>query len=256
MQENTLLRLKGITKRFGAFIAVDDVSFDVQAGTCTGLLGSNGAGKTTILSILTGLFPPNEGLIVLENYEFTVMPVVVKKYFGYVPDSQEVLSSLTGLEYLDFICQIYQLSTDQSARVYEYLKLFQMEEKAKQLMDTYSHGQRKKMQLIAALAHMPRLMIMDEPFSGLDPEMIAITKVLLRKLRERGMAILLSTHDLMMAEGLCDTLIFLHHGKVVTHGTVSKVLEQYNARTIEEAFLQAIGIEGYENAIDNILACL
>lgn len=256
MRDNTLLKLIGVTKQFGTFTAVDNVSFNIQAGTCTGLLGPNGAGKTTILSMLTGLFPPTDGSIILDKQEFTVMPVAMKKLFGYVPDSQEVLSSLTGMEYLDFIRQIYQLSQEQSTRVCDYLKLFQMEEKAKQLMDTYSHGQRKKIQLIAALAHTPRLMIMDEPFSGLDPEMIAITKVLLRKLRERGTAILLSTHDLMMAEGLCDTLIFLHHGKVVFHGTVSRVLEQYKTHTIEDAFLQAIGIEEYETAVDNVLASL
>lgn len=203
-----LLQVEEISKHFGSFVAVDSVSLSVSAGSIVGLLGPNGSGKTTLLSMLVGLFPPSSGKITLHDQQVTFVPSEMKSLFGFVPDSQEVLPYLTGREYLEFIRRIYCLSDSQWERVNDYLVILRMEQKAHDLMETYSHGQRKKIQLIAALLHNPKILLLDEPFSGLDPEMIALSKMLLRKLRDLGSALLLSTHDLSMAEDLCDNVVF------------------------------------------------
>jgi ABC-2 type transport system ATP-binding protein len=253
-QSAVLLALNGVSKHFGEFTAVDDVSFAVPSGSIVGLLGPNGAGKTTLLSMLIGLFPPSTGTITLCGEEYTHVPAEAKHLFGFVPDSQEVLSSLTGYEYLSFLGSVYSLSEEQLDSIDTYLAILRMEQKAHDMMETYSHGQRKKLQFIGSLLHNPQLLLMDEPFSGLDPEMVALTKTLVRKLRDRGVGILLSTHDLAMAEGLCDTVIFLNHGKVLAHGSTKSILVEYQAETLEEAFLKALGLDRDIEELDRVLA--
>jgi ABC-2 type transport system ATP-binding protein len=249
-----LLEVKRLTKRFGTFTAVDQVSFAIRPGSIVGLLGPNGAGKTTLLSMLVGLFPPTAGSMVLDGEETQRVTPQMKHVFGFVPDSQEVIAHLTGWEYLQFIRRIYGLSAEQWRLANDYLALLHMEAKAQDLLETYSHGQRKKVQLIAALLHQPELLLLDEPFSGLDPEMIALVKRLLRKLRERGVGILISTHDLLMAGELCDHVVFLNQGGVVATGEPEKLLTSYGAANLEEAFLKALGLEEQEEALERVLA--
>lgn len=253
-KKNILLQLSSVTKRFGSFTAVDHVSFTIEPGTVVGLLGPNGAGKTTLLSMLVGLLPPSEGTITIDGIQLTTISAEVKDAFGFVPDSQEVLGQLTGWEYLEFVRRIYYLSDQQWQAAKEYLALFQMTQKAHHLLETYSHGQRKKIQFIAALLHQPLLLLLDEPFSGLDPEMIALAKRLVRKLCERGVGILLSTHDLLMAEDLCDTVFFMNQGKIIMTGSPTELLSTYAATTLEHAFLKALGLDLYEKELDHVLA--
>lgn len=253
MSEN-ILEIHHLTKRFGTFTAVGEVSFDVKKGTIVGLLGPNGAGKTTLLSMLVGLFPPSGGTIVIDDEELPRMSTAMKHAFGFVPDSQEMLSHLTGWEYLQFLRRVYQLSEKEWEIAREYLALLHMESKAQHLLETYSHGQCKKIQLIAALLHQPPLLILDEPFSGLDPEMIALVKRLLRKLCERETGILLSTHDLLMAEGLCDSVVFLNQSCVVNMGSPAHLLSLYETTNLEDAFLKALGLEQQEEELNRVLA--
>jgi len=249
-----ILEVRKITKRFGTFTAVHEVSFQIEEGTILGLLGPNGAGKTTLLSMLVGVFPPSSGTIVIDGEEMSRMSTDGKYGFGFVPDSQDVIPHLTGWEYLQFVRRIYQLSDEQWKAVQNYLSILHMEEKVHHLLETYSHGQRKKIQLITALLHQPPLLILDEPFSGLDPEMIALTKRLLRKLCERGVGVLLSTHDLLLAEGMCDKVVLLNQAHTVATGTPAGLLSSYEVTNLEEAFLKALGIEKQEEELDRALA--
>ncbi|WP_376793755.1 ABC transporter ATP-binding protein [Thermogemmatispora sp.] len=252
--QSTLLEVRQLTRRFGPLTAVNAVSFSVPRGQIVGLLGPNGAGKTTLLSMLVGLLPPNAGTIILDGEPLQRIPAHKKRLFGFVPDSQEVINHLTGLEYLQFLRRIYGLSEEQWRMAQEYLTLLRLEEKARHLLETYSHGQRKKLQFIAALVHQPRLLLLDEPLSGLDPEMAILIKRLLRKLREREVGILVSTHDLLMAQDLCDIVILLHEGRVLAQGKPPALLAQYAVANLEEAFLKALGLEGQEEAVDRVLA--
>ncbi|WP_112432837.1 ABC transporter ATP-binding protein [Thermogemmatispora tikiterensis] len=250
----SLLEVRQLSQRFGTFTAVDRVSFTVTAGQIVGLLGPNGAGKTTLLSMLVGLLPPTSGSILLNGEELQRVPSRKKAFFGFVPDSQDVVDHLTGLEYLQFLRHIYRLSEEQWNLVGDYLALLRLEEKAHHLLETYSHGQRKKLQVIAALLHQPRLLLLDEPLSGLDPEMTILVKRLLRRLRERGVGVLISTHDLLMAQDLCDEVILLHQGQVVAQGAQQALLEHYGVANLEEAFLQALGLAQQEKELDRVLA--
>ncbi|MBX5455496.1 MAG: ABC transporter ATP-binding protein [Thermogemmatispora sp.] len=249
-----LLEVRQLSRRFGTFTAVDSVSFAVPAGQIVGLLGPNGAGKTTLLSMLVGLLPPTTGTILLNGEELQRVPPRKKSFFGFVPDSQEVIDHLTGLEYLQFLRRIYRLSEEQWSLVGEYLALLRLEEKAHHLLETYSHGQRKKLQIIAALLHQPRLLLLDEPLSGLDPEITILVKRLLRRLRERAVGVLVSTHDLLMAQDLCDEVILLHRGRVVAQGAPQSLLEHYAVANLEEAFLQALGLGQQDEELDHVLA--
>jgi ABC-2 type transport system ATP-binding protein len=204
--------------------------------------------------MLVGLLPPSEGTITIDNMQLKTISADVKEVFGFVPDSQEVLGQLTGWEYLEFVRRVYHLSDQQWQVVDEYLTLFHMTQKAHHLLETYSHGQRKKIQFIAALLHQPLLLLLDEPFSGLDPEMIALAKRLVCKLRKRGVGILLSTHDLLMAEDICDTVLFMNQGKIVETGSPAYLLSTYSATSLEEAFLKALGLDLYEKELDHVLA--
>lgn len=255
MTQQSLLELQKVSKHFGSFVAVDDVSFVVNSGTIVGILGPNGAGKTTLLSILIGFFPPTSGTVILNDVAYTsTIPAEAKATIGFVPDSQETLEHLTGREYLEFIRRIYDLSASQWEVVEDYLILLRMENKVDDLMQTYSHGQCKKIQLISSLLHNPTFLILDEPFSGLDPEMVALTKALIRKLRDRGVGILLSTHDLAMAEGLCDSVVLINHGAVLANGRSDTLLTTFHAKTLEDAFLKALGLEEHLEDLDRVLA--
>jgi ABC-2 type transport system ATP-binding protein len=252
--QRPLLEVRQLSRRFGTFTAVDSVSFAVAAGQIVGLLGPNGAGKTTLLSMLVGLLPPTTGTILLDGEELQRVPPRKKSFLGFIPDSQEVIDHLTGLEYLQFLRRIYRLSEEQWSLVEEYLALLRLEEKAHHLLETYSHGQRKKLQIIAALLHQPRLLLLDEPLSGLDPEITILVKRLLRRLRERAVGVLVSTHDLLMAQDLCDEVILLHRGRVVAQGAPRSLLEHYAVANLEEAFLQALGLGQQDEELDHVLA--
>ncbi|MBE3568150.1 MAG: ABC transporter ATP-binding protein, partial [Thermogemmatispora sp.] len=252
--QRPLLEVRQLSRRFGTFTAVDSVSFAVPAGQIVGLLGPNGAGKTTLLSMLVGLLPPTTGTILLDGEELQRVPPRKKSFFGFIPDSQEVIDHLTGLEYLEFLRRIYRLSEEQWSLVGEYLALLRLEEKAHHLLETYSHGQRKKLQIIAALLHQPRLLLLDEPLSGLDPEITILVKRLLRRLRERAVGVLVSTHDLLMAQDLCDAVILLHRGRVVAQGAPRSLLEHYAVANLEEVFLQALGLGQQDEELDHVLA--
>jgi ABC-2 type transport system ATP-binding protein len=252
--QRPLLEVRQLSRRFGTFTAVDSLSFAVPAGQIVGLLGPNGAGKTTLLSMLVGLLPPTTGTILLDGEELQRVPPRKRSFFGFIPDSQEVIDHLTGLEYLQFLRRIYRLSEEQWSLVGEYLALLRLEEKAHHLLETYSHGQRKKLQIIAALLHQPRLLLLDEPLSGLDPEITILVKRLLRRLRERAVGVLVSTHDLLMAQDLCDEVILLHRGRVVAQGAPRSLLEHYAAANLEEVFLQALGLGQQDEELDHVLA--
>ncbi|NOK78253.1 MAG: hypothetical protein GFH24_608346n29 [Chloroflexi bacterium AL-N5] len=255
MTRKVLLELQDVCKHFGSFVAVNNVSFTVKSGTIMGILGPNGAGKTTLLSMLIGLFPSTSGVIILNGVGYTsTIPAEAKTILGFVPDSQETLEHLTGWEYLEFIRRVYHLSDIQWSVVEDYLGLLRMDSKIHDLMQTYSHGQCKKIQFISALLHNPAFLILDEPFSGLDPEMVALTKALIRKLCERGVGVLLSTHDLAMAEGLCDSVVLMNHGAILAQGQPEQLLTDFDAKNLEHAFLKALGLEEHLEDIDRVLA--
>jgi ABC-2 type transport system ATP-binding protein len=251
--EQPLLEIRQLTKRFGTFTAVNQVSCSVRPGRIVGLLGPNGAGKTTLLSMLVGLLLPTAGTIVMDGQAATRVSTAMKHFFGFVPDSQDIIAHLTGWEYLQFLCRVYGLAAERQQLIRDYLALLHMESKAHDLLETYSHGQRKKIQLIAALLHQPRLLLLDEPLSGLDPEMILLVKSLLRKLREKQVGILFSTHDLLMAEQLCDEVVLLNEGQVIACGEPAQLRQRYEVDNLEAVFVKALGLEQQEEGLEHVV---
>lgn len=254
MQTTPLLELCAVTKRFGAFTAVQDVALQVARGEIVGLIGPNGAGKTTLLSMLVGMFTPTAGEILLDGQCFTAEAQHIKRQIGFVPDSQEVIPFLTAWEYLEFVRCVYDLPLTVQAQTKDLLHLLQIDQKMHQMLDTFSHGQRKKIQFVAALMHQPDLLILDEPFSGLDPEMVVHTRQLVRGLRDRGHGIFLSSHDLQMVSGLCDRVVLMHRGQILADGQPEALLFAHGGHSLEDLFLRLLGhTEGVEE-VSRVLA--
>ncbi len=239
------LEVVDVSKSYGTVRALQGVRFSVGAGEIVGLLGPNGAGKSTTMKAILGLLRPDAGSIRLFGAEVGTNPVATKRQIGYVPESPSLYEFLTGTEYLDFIADMYGLDrATRRERIGQFLTGLELAGHEDALISGYSQGMRQKVALIAALAHRPRLLILDEPLNGLDPRSARVTKDLLRNLASRdGVAILFSTHVLEIAQAICDRVVILDHGTVLASGT----FESLRARAglagsgLEEVFLALTG---------------
>jgi ABC-2 type transport system ATP-binding protein len=248
LESNALIETSHLVKSFGDKLAVDEVSFQVNAGEIFGFLGPNGAGKTTTIKMIVGLLRPSAGLVKVGGFDVVLQPLQAKAACGYVPDEPNLYAKLTGRELLRFVGDLYGLDRDQMARrSEELLRLFGLTEAADDTTDSYSHGMKQKASLAAALVHDPRVLILDEPTVGLDPKSARLIKDILRQMADRGAAVMLSTHILEIAQNMCDRIGIINKGRLIAAGTMEELRQLGEGETsLEDIFLSLTG--GAEDA--------
>ncbi len=211
-----MLNLNHLTKMFGEFTAVDDLTLAIPKGEFFGFLGPNGAGKTTTIKMMTGLFSPTSGSIVIDGHDIEKDPLKAKLATGYIPDQPFLYEKLTGREFLYFSAGLYRLEHElASSRIGELTELFEIGSWIDRRAENYSQGMRQRLVIVAALLHRPRLLVIDEPIVGLDPRSTVIVKRFLRDLADSGTTIFMSTHSLSIVEELCDRIGIIKNGKLV-----------------------------------------
>ncbi len=232
-----MLEIQHLTKTYGNKKAVDDLSLTINAGEIYGFIGHNGAGKTTTLKSVVGILKFDSGEIKVNGISVKDDPVAVKRNIAYIPDNPDLYEFMSGISYLNFIADIFDVKEPaRSAKIKEYGDLFGLTSDLAQPISAYSHGMKQKLAVISALIHEPKLMIMDEPFVGLDPSAAHILKGLMRELCDNGGAIFFSTHVLEVAEKLCDKVAIIKDGKLITSGTMEEVKGNSSLETV---FLQS-----------------
>lgn len=239
-----LIRADRLTCRYGDHLAVDELVLAIHPGEIYGFLGPNGAGKTSTIKMLVGLLAPTSGRAITAGYDIEADPMAAKAAFGYVPDRAILYERLTGQEFLDFVAQLRGLpQTDAASRIRELLDLLDLTEHANVLCGKYSFGMKRKLAIAGALLHQPVALILDEPMNGLDPRSTRRLKDLLTQLANEGTAILLSTHDLAVAESFCHRVGILHQGRLVMEGSAEELRRIAAAPDLEAVFL-ALTVEG------------
>lgn len=219
-----MLRIENLTKKYGNNVAVDNLSLHIQPGEIYGFIGHNGAGKTTTLKSVVGINSIEEGNIYINGISIKDDPIACKKQMAYIPDNPDLYGFMTGFRYLNFVADIYDVPKDERAKsIAKYAAAFDLTTDLNQSIQSYSHGMKQKLALIAALMHKPQLVIMDEPFVGLDPKAAHQLKEIMREICDNGGAIFFSTHVLEVAEKLCDKIAIIKNGKLIVTGTVDEV---------------------------------
>ena len=237
-----MIKVKNVTKVFNETNkAVDNISFEVNPGEIVGFIGPNGSGKTTTLKLLTGIYQKDSGEITVAGYDVDKEALEAKKNIGYISDSPDMFLRLKGIEFLNLIADIYEVSTTKrKQRIRELTKAFGLEDILESEMISYSHGMRQKMMVIAALIHEPDVWILDEPLIGLDPESAHQLKEMMKEHTKKGHAVLFSTHVLEVAEKLCDRVIIIKEGKIIYQGTLKELKKKYSKKDLEEIFLRMV----------------
>ena len=231
-----MLKIEHLTKKYGDFKAVDDLSLSIAPGEIYGFIGHNGAGKTTTLKSVVGILQFDEGEIFIDGTSVKSDPLKSKKEIAYIPDNPDIYEFMTGIKYLNFIADIFGVdSVKRLERIREYAGLFELTADLAQPISTYSHGMKQKLAIISAWLHDPKLIIMDEPFVGLDPKADHILKGMMREVCDKGGAIFFSTHVLEVAEKLCDNIAIIKDGKLIRSGTMEDVKGD---DSLEEVFLE------------------
>lgn len=231
-----MLDIKELTKCYGEKKAVDDLSLHIAPGTIYGFIGHNGAGKTTTLKSVVGILDFDEGEIRINGISIKADPIACKSVLAYIPDNPDLYEYMTGIKYLNFIADIFGVSPeDRKARIEKYADLFELTKDLAQPISAYSHGMKQKLAIISAWIHAPKLIIMDEPFVGLDPKAAHELKQIMRRLCDSGSAIFFSTHVLEVAEKLCDKVAIIKGGRLVVSGTMEEVKGQ---DSLEDVFLE------------------
>lgn len=216
-----MIALEHVVKRYGRFTAVDDVSLAVGSGEIHGFLGPNGAGKTTTIRMIAGLLKPTAGRIVVNGHDLAAEPEQAKATLGFIPDRPFIYEKLTAGEFLRFHAGLYGLDHGSvPARVHDMLALFELSRWEDELVESFSHGMKQRLVMAAAFLHRPRAVVVDEPMVGLDPRGARLIKQVFRGMAERGVAILMSTHTLEVAEEMCDRISIILKGKIIARGTI------------------------------------
>ncbi len=235
-----MIRLKGLSKSFGAYAAVSDLNLEVKPGEIVGFLGPNGAGKTTTVKMMTGLLRPTAGVILINGIDIAKDPIAAKRAMGLVPDEPFVYPKLTGAEYLRLVGELYGVAlSSMRRRIPEMLEMFELTPWGGELLESYSHGMRQKLVLAGALLHDPKILVLDEPLVGLDPKSARLVKDIFIHLAQRGTAIFMCTHVLEIAEKLCHRIGVMSCGKMIACGTLDELRAQskQEGRDLESVFM-------------------
>ena len=231
-----MLKIEHLTKEYGEKKAVDDLSLEIESGEIYGFIGHNGAGKTTTLKSVVGILKFNAGEIYIDGESVQAAPLACKKKIAYIPDNPDLYEFMSGIKYLNFIADVYGVGANQrQEKIRKYADLFEITADLAQPIAAYSHGMKQKLAIISAWLHDPKLIIMDEPFVGLDPKAAHILKGMMRELCDEGGAIFFSTHVLEVAEKLCDKVAIIKGGKLIRCGTMEEVKGD---DSLEDVFLE------------------
>ena len=234
-----MLRIEHLTKRFGDHTAVDDLSLHIARGEIYGFIGHNGAGKTTTLRSVAGIQQFDAGEVLIGGTSIAADPLACKRRMAYIPANPDLYDYMSGIKYLNFIADVFGVSADlRQARIRDYAARFSLTDDLAQPIAAYSHGMKQKLAIISAWLHEPELILMDEPFVGLDPKASHLLKEMMRELCDRGGAIFFSTHVLEVAEKLCDKVAIIKQGRLVRSGTMDEVRGD---ASLEEVFLELEG---------------
>lgn len=219
-----MLEIKHLTKKYGNKVAVDDLSLNIEAGQIYGFIGHNGAGKTTTIKCCTTILGVDEGDILIDGVSIKEDPIYCKKQIAYIPDNPDLYDYMTGIEYIDFIANVYEVDADtKMERLRKFGDRFELTEHLANKISTYSHGMKQKLAVISGLIHNPKLIILDEPFVGLDPLATFQFKEIMKDMCQEGCAIFFSTHVLDVAEKLCDHIAIIKEGKLIKDGPIEEV---------------------------------
>ncbi len=237
------IRIQSVTKRFGSLVAVSDVSLEVPEGTFLGLLGRNGAGKSTLIKMITGLMKPTQGEIHVLGEKVSMSSLDIKRRIGVTPQRMAMIDGLTGAQYLRLIGRLYGLEDDViDERRKELFDVLELEPEPRTLIGDYSYGMQKKTALCAALIHGPELLLLDEPFDGVDPVTVRVIKDLLLGLNRKGTTLVLTSHALDLVETLCPVLAIIDGGKVLASGTIEALKAAHGeGDSLEQIFLELTG---------------
>ena len=238
MSDRPMLEIKNYTKSYGGGKkAADNVSLSVMSGDIFGFIGHNGAGKSTTIRAVVGVLDFTEGEIFIDGHSVKDESLECKKVTAYIPDNPDLYENLTGIQYLNFVADVFDISEeDRQQRIKEYADLFEITDSLGDPISSYSHGMKQKVAIISALIHKPKLLVLDEPFVGLDPKATFILKDIMRKMCEDGAAVFFSTHVLDVAEKLCNKVAIIKHGQIIASGTMEELTEGHS---LEETFLEA-----------------
>lgn len=236
MGKNVVLDIKGYSKTYGGDKkAADNINLTVESGDIYGFIGHNGAGKSTTIRAVVGVLDFNEGEILIDGHSVKNEPVECKKLTAYIPDNPDLYENLTGIQYLDFIADIFEIDVEKRpSLIQKYAEMFEITDALGDLISSYSHGMKQKVAIISALIHEPKLMVLDEPFVGLDPKASFTLKQIMHEMCENGAAVFFSTHVLDVAEKLCNKIAIIKQGKIIENGTMEELTQ---GRSLEEAFL-------------------
>lgn len=234
-----MLRIENLTKTYGEKRAVDNLSLHIAPGEIYGFIGHNGAGKTTTLKAVVGILQFDKGEVFIKGESIRKNPLACKQKIAYIPDNPDLYEFMTGIKFLNFIADIFGVPEEKrKERIRKYADLFEMTENLAQPIASYSHGMKQKLAIISAWIHEPKLIIMDEPFVGLDPKAAHILKQMMREICDEGGAIFFSTHVLEVAEKLCDKVAIIRNGQLIQSGTMQEVKGD---DSLEEVFLELEG---------------
>ena len=231
-----MIEIKNVTKKYGNKVAVNDVSFNVNDGDIFAFIGHNGAGKTTLIKAIVGIHEIDQGDILINGISIKNDPVACKKLMAFVPDNPETYEHMKAIDYVNFICDMYEVdNVIREKNIKKYAKLFDMEDKLNDTIDSYSHGMKQKIVLISALAHDPKILIMDEPFVGLDPKAVFDIKEVLNEMVKEKKIVFYSTHILDVAEKLCSRVAIIKNGKLIKSGSMKEIKGD---KSLEKVFLE------------------
>ena len=236
-----MIKIKNVTKKYGkSFIAVNDLTLNIKAGQIFGFIGPNGAGKTTTIKMMTGVTNPDSGSLTINDIDVAKDPLTAKRQFGFVPDNPDMFLRLKGIEYLNFIADIYDVNKEErSDLIVSLTKEFEIYDALYDQIQTYSHGMRQKIVLIGALLHNPKVWILDEPLTGLDPKSSFKLKEMMKNHVKNGNVVFFSTHVLEVAEKLCDRIGIINKGNLVFEGTLAQLKQKYKStKSLENIFLE------------------
>ncbi len=236
-----MLKIENLTKKYGEKKAVDNLSLHILPGEIYGFIGHNGAGKTTTIKSVVGILKFDEGKIFIDGYSVLENTIACKKKIAYIPDNPDLYDYMTGMKYLNFIADIFEVPLEtREEQIKKYAGLFELTNNLNQTISSYSHGMKQKLLIISAWIHNPKLIIMDEPFVGLDPQSSHILKEMMKEHCKNGGSIFFSTHVLEVAEKLCDKIAIIKNGKLIKTGTIKEVKGD---ESLEDVFLELVESE-------------
>lgn len=233
-----MLSIQNFSKVFGTKKACDDISLNIEAGDIFGFIGHNGAGKSTTIKSVVGVLDFSEGEILIDGHSVKKEPMECKQITAYIPDNPDLYEYLTGIQYLNFISDVFKVSkSEREERIKKYADMFEITSALGDMISSYSHGMKQKVAIISALIHQPKLIVLDEPFVGLDPKAALTLKNIMKEMCANGSAIFFSTHVLEVAQKLCNKIAIIKQGKIVASGNTEKLVGD---KSLEEVFMEVV----------------